>query len=68
MNMFTVYKTDEGVELHPGCEDYPNRRAIYTAKSYEAAQHFAQTAANLQGKMLKDFSQLHSELKVLNAK
>jgi hypothetical protein len=56
MNMFTVYRTDAGVELRQGCEDYPNRHAIYSGKSYEAAYHFAQIAARLRGAVMRDYS------------
>lgn len=56
MNMFTVYRTDAGVELRQGCEDYPNRHAIYSGKSYEAAYHFAQIAAHLRGAVVRDYS------------
>jgi len=44
--LFTVYLSKEGIELRPGCDDYPNRQALHTSKSYEMAEHFAQVAAS----------------------
>ena len=45
-SFFTVYLTKQGIELRLGSEDYPNCHALHTSKSYQAAQDFAQTAAN----------------------
>lgn len=42
---FTVYVTEYGIELLPGCADYPNCQALHTSKSYESAYQFAQAAA-----------------------
>lgn len=44
-SFFTVYLSQQGIELRPGYEDYPNCHALHTSKSYESAQQFAQTAA-----------------------
>ncbi|MBL1174939.1 MAG: hypothetical protein FWK01_07405 [Pantanalinema sp. GBBB05] len=43
--IFTVYLTSQGIELHPGCEDYPYRQALHSCKSFELAYEFAQMAA-----------------------
>ena len=45
-SFFTVYLSKDGIELRPGCDDYPNRQALHTSKSYEAAQQFAQAVAS----------------------
>jgi hypothetical protein len=44
-SIFTVYLTSRGIELHPGCEDYPYRQALHSCKSFELAYEFAQMAA-----------------------
>lgn len=59
--MFTVYLTSQGIELHPGCEDYPYRQALHSCRSFELAYEFAQMAATcrnlpLQIKKLSDYS------------
>lgn len=45
LNFFTVYLTEQGVELYEGCEDYPFHQVLHTSKSYELAYQFAQNAA-----------------------
>ncbi|MGI0486676.1 hypothetical protein ACN4EK_14650 [Pantanalinema rosaneae CENA516] len=59
--IFTVYLTSQGIELHPGCEDYPYRQALHSCKSFELAYEFAQMAAAcrnlpLQVKKLSEYS------------
>lgn len=45
-SFFTVYLSKQGIELRSGYADYPGCQALHTCKSYESAQHFAQTAAD----------------------
>lgn len=54
-SFFTVYLSDQGIELRPGCEDYPSFHALHTSKSYEAAQQFAQTAATHRNLPMKSW-------------
>ena len=52
---FTVYLSQQGIELRTGCEDYPNFHVLHTSKSYESAEHFAQTAARHRNLPLKSW-------------
>jgi hypothetical protein len=59
---FTVYLSNQGIELRPGYEDYPHCQALHTSKSYESAQEFAQAAAshrNLPMKSWVDSDSIH---------
>jgi hypothetical protein len=53
-SFFTVYLSQQGIELRPGYADYPNCHALHTSKSYESAQEFAQIAASHRNLPLKD--------------
>lgn len=52
---FTVYKTDQAIELHPGCEDYENYRVICTCLYYEQACEIARLSANIHRLPVKNF-------------
>lgn len=54
LNFFTVYLTDQGVELYEGCEDYPFHQVLHTSKSYELAYQFAQNAAAHRNLPIRD--------------
>jgi hypothetical protein len=43
--MFTVYRTENAVELHPGCDTREQARLICTCVSYELAYEFAERLA-----------------------
>jgi hypothetical protein len=45
-SFFTVYLSKDGIELGPGCQDYPTAHVLFSSTSYESAQHFAQIAAD----------------------
>lgn len=55
---FTVYLTEQGIELRPGYDDYPNCHALHTSKSYESAQQFAQTAESHRNLPMKSWTKL----------
>lgn len=52
---FTVYRTEQAVELHPGCEDYEHLRVICTCVEYEQAFEIAGLVANLHHLPIKNF-------------
>ncbi|MBD1822900.1 hypothetical protein H6F51_10410 [Cyanobacteria bacterium FACHB-DQ100] len=54
-SFFTVYLSKHGIELHPGCQDYPNTHVLFSSRSYESAQHFAQIAASIRHLPLKSW-------------
>lgn len=53
-SFFTVYLSEQGIELRAGFEDYPNCYPLHTSKSYELAQQFAQTAASHRNLPMRD--------------
>jgi len=45
--MFTVYESEYGIEVLPGCDDYNTWRVICTCLSYERAIETAQSSAEI---------------------
>lgn len=54
--IFSVYKTEQAIELHRGCQKRENARLIATQKSYEDAYEFCLVLAQGMGLPLRDFS------------
>jgi hypothetical protein len=52
---FTVYRSEQAIELHPGCEDYENCRVICTCLDYEQAKEIARLSANIHQLPVKNF-------------
>lgn len=52
---FTVYRTEQAIELHPGCEDYENRRVICTCINYDQAKEIARLSANIHQLPIRNF-------------
>lgn len=52
---FTVYWTEQAIELHPGCPDDTNHRVICTCLYYEQATEIARLAANLHTLPVRNF-------------
>jgi hypothetical protein len=52
---FTVYQTEQAIELHPGCEDYEHHRVICTCLYYEQACEIARLSGNLHRLPVKNF-------------
>ncbi|MBD1864599.1 MULTISPECIES: hypothetical protein [Trichocoleus] len=54
-SFFTVYQTQSGIELRPGCDDSTaEARLICTCKNYEAAYETAQSIAHTRSLPLID--------------
>lgn len=53
-DVFSVYKTEQTIEIHRGCNDYQGSHLICTTTSYEAAYNFAQAVAQRLGKQMVD--------------
>jgi hypothetical protein len=43
--MFSVYRTEFAIELHPGCNDRESARLICTQSSYDNAREFCELLA-----------------------
>ncbi|WP_287128012.1 hypothetical protein [Candidatus Cyanaurora vandensis] len=43
--IFTVYHTEQGIELHAQCDRYPNKQILCVFASYELAQEYGGFAA-----------------------
>lgn len=53
-DLFSVYKTEQAIEIHRGCNDYQGSYLICTTTSYESAYNFAQAVAQRLGKQMVD--------------
>lgn len=54
--IYSVYRTDRYIELHPGCDDREGARLICSHKSYEDAYEFGEILAAETGLPLHDLS------------
>lgn len=54
--LFSIYRVDRAIELHPGCTERESARLICTQDSYEEAYAFCQILAQETGLCVKDFT------------
>lgn len=52
---FTVYKAEQAIEIHAGCEDYDQVRVICTCLDYQQACEVARLVSNLHHLPVVDF-------------
>ncbi len=55
-SIFSVYRTEYAIEIHPGCEVRVNARLVCTHYSYEDAWEFSELLGQQAGLPVRDYT------------